>query len=85
MEVAPLKTLDRLESEIIIQRYINCGFSRIKTSKSLGISYKGLYVKLLRIKSVYPDLCELLPIKDNYSSSCFPSNEERLKYRDKGL
>lgn len=83
-----MKKLDRLVSEILIQRLIDCALVKSITAKSLGISGRGYQIKFLIIKKRYPDLYQkiahLMPAHENddFYCHCFPTNKERLYYAD---
>ena len=85
-----MKSMERLESEIIAQRYIELGHNKTQTAISLNISLRSLFDKLKKIITDYPDLLEDINntasgAKDEYFCSCFPTNKFRIEYRDKGL
>lgn len=79
-----MKSLERLIAEIIIERYIECDHIKCKAAESLGMSERGFRMRFLRIRIDYPDLFETIGAKpvDKYACACFPTNEERLAYKD---
>lgn len=83
------KKLAFLEAEIIIKRYAECNYSKAATTKSLGISRRGFDLRFNRIIQDFPELYEMLkqstPKQDEHYCSCFPTNEFRIEYRDKGF
>jgi hypothetical protein len=89
MKIVKLKTLDRIESGYIMQRYIECNYSKAATAKSLGISIRGLMLKCKKIERDYPDIFigqqYSAHLNDAFFCACFPTNEFRIEYRDKGF
>jgi len=85
-----MKTLEEIEFEVILHRLAALGFNYTKTSKSLGISYRGFSNKLKKIKKLFPDRFNMMFEKselvkytpEDHIWKGMPSNEERLKYLD---
>lgn len=84
--------MKEIEFEVILFRLVVMGFNYTQTAKTLGMSYKGLSLKIKQIKKLMPDKYEEAFLKsctekfrpeiEDHIWKGMPTNDERVKYLD---